>query len=180
MKAITLRAVRGTAEVMADMEGRGLLRRLVPSVAAVAVRAGEQVVERVELAQERSGAWQMLVVACNRHRLTYLASHSDIESWLFFADPACKPLLYVVAACGAGEFARKTEAGSLSAEDFIALELSPNDPQTSYFTVPAGVLHDELTYQEPGRAPVFFVPEPSRMEHARVELSGYEIRVTRA
>lgn len=180
MKAITLQAVRATAEVMAEMEDRGLLRRLVPSASAAAVRAGEQVVERVELAQERSGAWQMLVVACNRHRLTYLASHSDIESWLFFAEPACKPLLYVVAGCGADEFARKAEAGLLSAEDFIALELPPNDPRTSYFTVPAGVLHDELTYEGSGAAPIFFVPEPSRMDHQRVELSGYEIRVMRA
>ncbi|MCC7291684.1 MAG: hypothetical protein IT449_06455 [Phycisphaerales bacterium] len=180
MKAITLRAVRATAEVMAEMEERGLLRRLSPSAVARGVAPGEQVVERVELAEERSGAWQMLVVACHRHRLTYLASHSDIESWLFFADPACKPLLYVVAACGADEFARKAGAGSLSAEDFIALELVPNDPRTSYFTVPAGVLHDELTYEGPGAAPVFFVPEPSRMEHARVDLSGYDIRVTRA
>jgi hypothetical protein len=79
--------------------------------------------------------------------------------------------------CGADEFRARAESGTLSAADFFALELRPNDPQTSYFTVPGGVLHDELTYFGPGRAPIFFVPEPSRMENTRVPLTQYEILI---
>ncbi len=180
MKSIRLRAQRATPELMLELEQRGLLRRLVPSGEVAGVMEGEKVAERVELGAEGNGPWQMLVVACNRSRLTYLAAHSDAECWLFFDEPDTKPLLYIVATCRLAEFREKAAAGTLSAADFVALELRPNDPQTSYFTVPGGVLHDELTYAGPGRGPVFWVPEPSRMEHTRVELDGYEIEVSRA
>jgi hypothetical protein len=180
MQRIRLQAQRATAALMEDLERRGLLRRLVPSEAARSVPETQQVVERVELAAEGTGPWQMLVVACNRTRLNHLAAHGDIESWLFFADPASKPLLYVVATCGLDEFRAKAAAGTLSATDFIVLELRPNDPATSYFTVPGGVLHDELTYSGPGRVPIFWVPEPSRMGHTEVPLTQYEIEIAPA
>lgn len=177
MRTILIPAVRATPQIMDRAQTRGLLRRLVPSEHARRVPPGQQVVERVELAAENTGPWQMLVVACNRSRLTYLAAHSDAESWLFFADPNCKPLFYVVAACPAEEFRAKAADGRLAADDFFTIELRPNDPHTSFFTVPPGVLHDELTHDGPGPAPVFYVPEPSRMDNTRVDLSGYDIRV---
>jgi hypothetical protein len=180
MRSIRLQAQRATPELMQELEQRGLLRRLVPSGEAVGVMEGRQVVERVELAAEGTGPWQMLVVACNRAKLTYLAAHGDAECWLFFGAPDTKPLLYVVATCPLAEFREKAAAGTLTAADFVVLELRPNDPQTSYFTVPGGVLHDELTYPGPGAGPIFWVPEPSVMEHTRVELDGYEIQVLKA
>ena len=181
MKRIEIRARRATVELMDQMEKRGLLRRLRPSGACLSVNEGDQVVEQVELAKKGTGPWQMLAVACNRVKLDHLAAHSDIESWLFFsAEPTMKPLLYVVAACRAEEFERKVNDGSLSADDLIALELSPNDPETSFFTVPGGVMHDELTYPGPGTGPVFFVPEPSEMAHRSVSLESYDITISRS
>lgn len=177
MRTLKVQAQRATPALLADLQSRGLIRRLVPPPHAATVASEQQIVEQVELARVESGPWQMLVVACNRSRLTYLAAHSDIESWLFFADPASKPLLYVVAAGPPEDFARKAGRGELTESDFVAVEFAPNDPSTSFFTVPAGVLHDELTYPGSGRAPVFFVPEPSRMTHTRVDLSHYDIRV---
>jgi hypothetical protein len=180
MPRIRLQAQRATPELMADLQRRGLLRLLTPSRAAQTVPEGQQVVERVELAAEGTGPWQMLVVACNRTRLDHLAAHGDIESWLYFADPTSKPLLYVVATCSLAEFQAKVAAGTLSAADIIVLEIRPNDPQTSYFTVPGGVLHDELTYPGPQRGPIFWVPEPSRMGHTEVRLDAYEFELVRA
>ncbi|MBK9121256.1 MAG: hypothetical protein IPM18_16865 [Phycisphaerales bacterium] len=180
MNRIRLLAQRATPALMSDLEARGLLRRLIPSAAARTVPQGQQVVERVELAEQGTGPWQMLVVACNRTRLDHLAAHGDIESWLFFADPASKPLLYIVATCGLDDFRRKLAERSLTAADIIVLELRPNDPDTSYFTVPGGVLHDELTYDGPGRAPVFYVPEPSVMGHTEIPLEGYEFEIVPA
>jgi hypothetical protein len=177
---IRLQAQRATPALLADLEQRGLLRRLVPSDKARHVPESAQVVERVELAAEGTGPWQMLVVACNRTKLDHLAAHGDIESWLFFADPASKPLLYVVATCGLAEFQAKVAAGTLAASDFVVLEIAPNDPETSYFTVPGGVLHDELTYPGPGRAPIFWVPEPSRMGHTELLLTPFEFEIVRA
>jgi hypothetical protein len=174
---IRLKGQHATPEILAQLEARGWLRRLRPSDRARAVPPGEQVVETVELAAEGTGPWQMLAVACNRSKLTYLAMHSDAECWLFFADPASKPLLYIVATCSAEEFQAKAESGRLSAADFFVLQMRPNDPQTSYFTVPGGVLHDELTLPGPLPAPIFFVPEPSRMEHTRVPLAELEIEI---
>ncbi|MBP7934383.1 MAG: hypothetical protein KA354_07010 [Phycisphaerae bacterium] len=177
MKRITLHAHKATPESMADLEKRGGLRRLVPSEKARTVRENDQVVERVELAAEGTGPWQMLVVACNRTKLDHLAAHGDAESWLFFADPASKPLLYVLGTCPVAEFQAKTAEGRLTADDLFILELQPNDPETSYFTVPGGVLHDELTYPGPGLGPIFYVPEPSRMEHTRIPLDAYDFEI---
>jgi len=177
MPTLKLQAQKATPVLMQELEAAGLLRLLTPSERARQVPEGEQVVERVELAGEGTGPWQMLVVACNRQQLTYLAAHGDIESWLFWGDPGSKPLLYVVARCGIDAFKQKVAEQTLSADDFVALELRPNDPATSYFTVPAGVLHDELTYPGPRPAPVFFVPEPSVMGHEQVDLAGYEVEV---
>jgi hypothetical protein len=180
MTTILLQAQRATPELMADLERRGLLRRLVPTAKASSVPEGKQVVERVELAAEGTGPWQMLVVACNRTKLDHLAAHGDIESWLYFADPASKPLLYIVATCGVDELKAKIAGGRLTAADIIVLEVRPNDPQTSYFTVPGGVLHDELTHPGPGRGPIFWVPEPSRMGHEEIKLDGYDIQIVPA
>jgi hypothetical protein len=177
VKRIHLQAQRATPELLVQLEARGLLRVLKPSPKARAVPEGNQVVQRVELAAEGTGPWQMLVVACHRTKLDHLAAHGDIESWLYFADPRSKPLLYVVATCPLAEFQRKAAEGSLAAADFIVLEVRPNDPATSYFTVPGGVLHDELTLPGPLPAPIFFVPEPSRMEHTRVPLAELEIEI---
>jgi hypothetical protein len=180
MKRIQLQAQRATPAVMADLESRGLLRRLQPTPRAKVVPENEQVVERVELAAEGTGPWQMLVVACNRNKLTCMSAHGDAESWLFFADPASKPLLYMLGTCPVAEFQAKAAAGQLSPADFFVLELRPNDPQTSFFTVPGGVLHDELTYPGPGPAPVFYVPEPSRMGHTEIPLRDYDISILRS
>ncbi|HOW71471.1 MAG TPA: hypothetical protein PKY77_12780 [Phycisphaerae bacterium] len=179
MKHITLRAQKATPELMENLERRGLLRRLVPSEKARTVSENDQFVERVELAAEDTGPWQMLVVACNRTKLDHLAAHGDAESWLFFADPASKPLLYVLGTCPAAEFQAKAAEGDLTAGDFFILELQPNDPETSYFTVPGGVLHDELTYPGPGLGPIFYVPEPSRMGHTRIPLDAYDFEILR-
>jgi hypothetical protein len=180
MKRIRLQAQRATPELLAQLEMRGLLRVLKPSAKARAVQEGDQVVERVEIAGAGTGPWQMLVVACHRTKLDHLAAHGDIESWLYFADPASKPLLYVVATCPLAEFQRKVADGSLSAGDFVVLEVRPNDPATSFFTVPGGVLHDELTYPGPGPGAIFFVPEPSRMGHTAVPLTGYAFEIVPA
>ena len=177
MKPIRVRARRATPEVMAELEAKGMLRRVQAPEHARRVGQEDQVVERIEAAAEGTGPWQMLVVACNRTRLQRLAAHSDIESWLFIADPASKPLLYVVAACSTETFQRKVAEGRLTADDLVVLDLRPNDPATSFFTVPAGVLHEELTYPGPGPAPVFYVPEPSVMSHTQVGLDGYEITI---
>lgn len=177
MKTIRLKARRATPEVMADLEARGLLRRCVPSEKARNVAENDQVVERPEIAAEGTGPWQLLVVACNRSRLDHLAAHGDIESWLFFADPESKPLLYVVATCEGDEFMQKAKDGTLTADDLFVLQLHPNDPQTSYFTVPTNVLHDELTLPGPGQAPIFWVPEPSRMAHTEVPLTDYAFEI---
>jgi len=180
MKRIELRALRATPARMDELEAKGLLRRLRPSEAAVAVKEGEDLVETVERGQEKYGPWQMLSVACNRTRLEYLAAHSDIESWLYFsAAPSSKPLLYVVATCPAEAFRDKAAQGTLTADDICVLEIMPNDPETSFFTVPGEVLHDELTFPGPGVAPVFFVPEASQMVHSRVSLDDYEIVIVR-
>jgi hypothetical protein len=180
MKKLQLRAQRATAALLDDMEAKGLLRRLKASPAALAVKEGDQLVEVVELARDGFGPWQMLAVACNRTALDHLAAHSDIESWLYFsADPTSKPLLYVVATCAADEFKKKAAAGTLAADDFIILEIRPNDPAAGFFTVPGGVLHDELTAPGPGVGPVFFVPESSRMTHVSVPLDGYAIEIVR-
>jgi hypothetical protein len=181
MKLIEIKARSAAPELMDRMEEQGLLRRLRPSGACLSVTEGEQLVEQVELAEKGTGPWQMLAVACNRVKLDHLAAHGDAESWLFFsAEPTVKPLLYVVATCRVEQFEKRVEDGTLSADDFIALELSPNDPETSFFTVPGGVMHDELTYQGSGTAPVFFVPEPSEMAHRSVSLEGYDVVIHRS
>jgi hypothetical protein len=180
MRQLRIPAQAARPHLIAQMEAKGLLRRLKPSAAALAVKEGDQLVEVVELARDGFGPWQMLAVACNRTKLDHLAAHSDIESWLYFsADPASKPLLYVVATCPADEFRAKAAAGTLAADDFIALEIQPNDPEAGFFTVPGGVLHDELTYPGPGVGPVFFVPESSRMTHLSVPLDRYAIQIVR-
>lgn len=180
MPHLKLQARRATPALLRELEAKGLLRRLVPSEKCCQVPQGEQVVERVELAAQGTGPWQMLVVACHRIKLDHLAAHGDAESWLFFADPASKPLLYIVATCDVPTFKRKLADQTLTADDIVALELRPNDPETSYFTVPGGVLHDELTYAGPGRGPIFYVPEPSSMGHEEIPLQGYTFDIAPA
>jgi hypothetical protein len=164
---------------MADLEKRKLLRRLRPSERARHSQEGDHVVERLEMAAEDTGPWQLLAVTCHRVRLEYMTTHGDAESWIFAAAPNSKPLLYIVSPLSEDAFKAKLSEHTLTGDDFLAIELRPNDPETSFFTVPTGVVHDELTYSGPGPAPTFYVPEPSRMSYCKMMLDGYDVELAR-
>jgi hypothetical protein len=180
MPELRVQARRATPQLMAELEKKGLLRRLRPSERAKAAREGDHVVERIELAAEDTGPWQMLAVTCHRIRLEFMTTHADAESWIFCDAPNVKPLLYVVSPLPEAEFERRVRANELTPDDILAIELRPNDPETSFFTVPGGVVHDEQTYRGPGRAPTFYVPEPSRMGYNKIVLDGYDVEIVPA
>ena len=57
----------------------------------------------------------------------------------------------------------------LANKDFIAVEVSYNDPNFSFFTLIKDTVHCEVISSENKQHPVFFVTEPSKLKNNKLD-----------
>lgn len=106
-----------------------------------------------------------------------LTTHPEPEEVLCInmTPETYKPLYLILALHKGEELEKRTKAGNVTAQDFMALELSFADPKAWAFTVCAGTAHCEITTEGKGVNPVFFVTEPTDMTMAYVDMHGISL-----
>lgn len=164
-----------TAEVMGDIEARGLIIRLCPNHHELAVKKGEAASRSIYESSPLYGPHKLITVTVDRPSFATFGSHPDNEEFLFIGEPTTKPLYLAVALYRKDELEKKAAAQELGPEDFICLKVRYNDPEASFFTMLANVPHDEAAGNAEGRPGSFYVTEPCDMGRQFTDLGSYEL-----
>lgn len=125
--------------------------------------------------EESFGSHMLINVCFNMHE-PMIGWHDANEDFLLIKDPDkdFKDLYLIIAMGDKDMIQRKIDSRTLSSEDFKIVRMKFNDPFLSFFTMKAQVPHCELIMSE-GKAPEFFVTEPSRVGNTLLELRDYKV-----
>ncbi|MFA6321469.1 MAG: hypothetical protein WCY36_06415 [Candidatus Omnitrophota bacterium] len=165
-----------TQKVLAGLERRGLIQTFKPTARSLRVREGNCVVEKIYSTSPRFGTHKLICVGKNETNVA-LTTHPDNEDFFIINPVGCKfkPLYLIIGLGGQGAIEKKARLGQLREHDFLAICLKYNDPKVCAFTMLKNTPHCEVTLPGPGRAPVFFVTEPSRFKMDLVNLGCYQL-----
>ena len=178
---LAIEPVPMTAELMADLERRGLIIRLRPGGHDLAAQPGETLGESIYETAERYGPHKLIAVTVNRAEFAAFGTHPDNEEFLLIGNPDSQPMYLAVALCMREEFEHKVKTGRLTAADLVMIECRYNDPETSFFVMLAGVPHGEAIVPAPGKpAPSFYVTESRDLPLDTLDLRKYRLRAARS
>lgn len=174
---ISLTPVEMTAELMQELEDKGLIIRLCPNHHELPVKPGETRGKPIYESSASYGPHKLLAVTVDRSTFAAFGTHPDNEEFLFIGDPETKPMYLVVSLHRDDVLARKIRAHELTSEDFVCLRVKYNDPEVSFFTMLAGVPHGEAVLNVEGRPASFYVTEPANMGIVFTAFGDYELSV---
>jgi hypothetical protein len=178
MQTIYLDPVLMTPRVLAFLEKKKLVRRLLPTAKLLQTRTRTGTVDTFYCSSEEHGAHKLIGIG-KRSTEIKLGFHPDNEEFILInpTQRTFKPLYLIIALQKHQVFERRAARGQLTVGDLLAVECTFNDPRTCVFTLLEGTVHCEVT--EPGgkQHPVFFVSEPSRLKSARCATPGVRFAV---
>ncbi len=177
-KILRLKSQKISEKILKDLESKGLIKTLSAPVEVLNCNLPKGMVKTIYTTKEEYGSHKLICVKCNSSEIN-LNSHPDNEEFLMFnnSDLVFNPLYIIIALEKNNILQKKIKNCTLTADDFIVLELKYNDPRVSIFTMLKGTCHCEFTFPGKGISPVFFVTEPSRLEMFKNKLCGYQLLV---
>lgn len=180
MKTILLAPVRATSALFDRLEQRGLIRMIKPTKKTLATRTRTGAVDAFYVTAPAYGTHTLISVG-KRSTEIRLGSHPDNEEFILINTTRLryKPLFLVLALDKRPAFMKKMRAGTLCANDLLAVELLFNDPLTCVFCMLKDTVHCEITLPGAGQHPVFFVSEPSRLKTNKLTSKRYAFRLKR-
>jgi hypothetical protein len=179
MKAIEVRPVEMTEEVMEDLERRGLIIRMCPGHDDLGAAFGETLTETIYEPVEGYGPHKLITVTVNREEFAGFGTHPDNEEFLLIGDCDTQPMYLAISLVGRAELDSKIACGTLDEEDFIALRVKYNDPRVSFFVMRADVPHGEAILDFGKRPPSFYVTESRDLPLDLTEWGEYRLTVSR-
>jgi hypothetical protein len=168
-----------TADVMQDLEDRGLIIRLCPNRHELPAQRGEALAESVYESDISHGPHKLITVTVNRSTFASFGAHPDNEEFLLIGGPETKPLYLAIALHRKKELARRIAEHRLTADDFICLRVKYNDANVSFFTMLAEVPHGEAVADVTGRPASFYVTEPRDLGTELTDFGDYELCLPR-
>ncbi len=176
MRFLELKPVDITPAWLSYLEKRKLVKTLTPTRKALATRSRSGAVDTVYSSPVESGTHRLICIGKRTTDITP-GSHPGNEEFILLNTTryTYKPLFLVVGLAKHPALERKAKRNGLTAADFVALRLRYNDPRTSVFVMLKHTPHCEVTLPGPGRHPVFFAAEPSRLKTRRLALRRYAL-----
>lgn len=174
---IRLKPVEGTVEVMADLESRGVIRRLFPGKDRLLLESGESKWKEVYAANEVYGAHKLIAVTINSLEPSNFVYHSDAEDFILLDDWNARDLILTVALEPYEKIQEKIDSGCLSPSDFKAIRCKKNDPYASFFTMNPFYAHVETCSECSENPPSFYVTESQKLDEKPIALKGYTLKI---
>jgi hypothetical protein len=178
MRSIPLTPVPTTPRLLRSLEKRGLIRTLTPTAKVLRPKKKSGAVDRFYASSSAWGGHTLLCIGkkSTEIKMTY---HPDNEELILINGTGrrFKPLYLIVGLHKQNILEKKAARGALTARDFLAIELSFNDPRTSFFVMLKDTPHCEVTLPGRGMHPIFFVTEPAKMKCSRVSIPGYKLAI---
>jgi hypothetical protein len=172
---IVLRPVAMNKEVMQQLEAKNLIRRMAPGVPVPNAAPGQTVCKPVHCSLEEYGPHKLVHITVNRMELTEFGTHPDNEDFFMIGDTNTKPLYLVIALCLKDELDKKIQQHTLSADDFIALQVKHNDAEVSFFTMLKDVPHGEAIGRGTGKPSSFYVTVGRDLPDADTNMGNFEL-----
>ena len=175
-KEIILKPVKASVNFFEALEKRKLIKLLRPSKNALETKTKTGAVSRFYTSQQKSGTHTLLCVG-KRSTEIRLSWHEDNEDFILLnpLNIKFKKLYLIVSLLKKNDFLKKFNSGSLNAKDLAAVEMEFNNPEFSFFTMLKNTVHCEITDNEKGQHPVFFVSEPSKLKDNKLSSKFYNI-----
>jgi hypothetical protein len=177
MKIINLKPVEMTAQIMGELEKKGLITRLCPKHDELDAAPGETLWKLLYEPKEGYGPHRLITVAVNREAFEGFGSHPDNEEFWLIGDSDTQPMYLAVSFLDEAELAAKIAAGTLTEKDFIALRIKHNDPEVSFFVMHAGVPHGEAIIDRGKKPPSFYVTESLNLPLDLTAFGDYELKI---
>ena len=168
MKTLKLIPLKATAEIMKDLENKGLISRLT---------AQNAVGKTHYTTAPEYGTHKLISVSIKRTDMkTGIGYHPDKEEFLLISNlPDARPLYLIISELSFDELNKKVSGGQLAPEDFYLLEMPYGDPEISFFTMNENVIHGEVTTEAEKPGPVFYVTEPADLSSVGLDFGEYEL-----
>ena len=179
MKKLLFKTVDISPELLADLEERGLIKRFLPCADMLNLEPEIDRVDTVYSSDPVYGSHKLICVGKSITNLK-LTSHPDNEEFIIMNPLKIefKPLYLVIGLVKHAELQKKAEADMLSEDDIIVIRLKYNDPETSLFIMLKDTPHWECTAPGAGKAPVFFVTEPTDLGMEYINLGDYVLKIS--
>lgn len=180
MPEIKLFPQEANFKIFSFLEKEGLIRLFKPSKRALNYKREGCLVEKIYSSSPRFGTHRLIRVTLNTNNIR-LNSHPENEEFILIdiGHNFFKPLYLVLSLYKHKELEKKIRMKKIESKDFIALRLKYNHPQVSVFTLIRDTVHCEVTEDGQGRAPIFFVTEPSKITSRELDLSDYNLILTK-
>ena len=175
MKQLKLKPVDMTVSIMKSMESMGLIRRLTPGNHLAEAKEGETAVVELYRSSFQAGPHKLISVSVRRNTLPGFGIHNENEEFFLIGDDTQNPLFLVVAVCPQDELEAKARKNVLSAEDFICLRVTYNDPEVSFFIMNKNVPHGECTASSSAPGSTFYVTESSDISLETTQFGDLEL-----
>jgi hypothetical protein len=177
MTIINLKPVEMTAQIMDELENKGLIMRLCPKHDELDAAPGETLWKLLYEPKEGYGPHRLITVTVNREAFGSFGTHPDNEEFWLIGDSDTQPMYLAISFLGGAELAAKIAAGTLTENDFIALKIKYNDPEVSFFVMRTGVPHGEAIVDCGKKPPSFYVTESLNLPLDLTAFGSYELRI---
>lgn len=174
---LALKPVDMTRELMVDLEKKGVIHRLAPHNDDLDMPKGKGGCKSIYESDPVYGGHKLIAVTINDCDFKAFATHPDNEEFLLIGDPDTIPMYLALSFLTADELAAKARAGKLAPEDFLAVRVRYNDPETSFFVMHKGIPHGEGILDVPGKPPSFYVTESTNLPNVLCDLGPYSLSV---
>lgn len=134
-KQITLTPIPISKEILADLDGKGLIMRFKPTPGTLHPPAGENAGEPLYVSSPAYGPHRLIAVGVNKTSVR-LGVHGDNEEFLIpEQEEGVKPVYLVICHLPPEEIRSRDRADELDADDFTCLSLYPAPRGAEMFTM---------------------------------------------
>jgi hypothetical protein len=176
--SLALTPQTATPALLDELEALGLILRLAPRRHEIPTAHGQAIGRPVYPATDAAhGRHLLLACTINQPGFECFGWHPVPEEFLLVGPADAEPLYLAIFRGTHDLLEEKLAAATLAAEDFTCLRCNFNDPETSFFTMRAGVPHGECVAKASDRPPSFYVTQPGKTTLVRPDWGGYSLRL---
>lgn len=183
MVHISLKPVKAGEKIFNFLERKNLISVLKPTEKALKTKKKNGAVDVLYTSRKSFGGHRLMCIG-KKNTKVQLCWHSDNED-LFFLNPLnmdYRKLYLIFALDKLDVFNKKFLKNNLKDKDFIAVEVSYNNPNLSFFSILKKTVHCEIIESKieseiKKQHPVFFVSESSELKNNKIKHKNLNIIV---
>lgn len=178
MEIIRINLQKASQKLFSRLERKKLIRVIKPSAKVINTRTKTGAVDYFYRENAGCGGHCLLGVGKRNTEIEF-SFHPGNEDLILLKPRRgkYKALYFVLSLLKKDKFIKALGKGALTQKDFLAVELEYNNPETMFFTVLNNTVHCEVTAPGPGRHPVFFVTEPSKLRMNLINTEKYKFTI---